>query len=180
MAWLILFVAGLCEIGWAVGLKYTEGFTRPWPTVLTGVSLIASMALLGMAVKSLPLGTAYAVWTGIGAVGTVILGIVLFKEPVTVARLVSVGLILAGIEQQKSAGPAAIVRGLGTVRPEGVPGYFRDWDHQFITRLVVTQVKDVVTDKYDALRIINKPMTLAEYEPLYGTREEIGCSLGSA
>ncbi|MES2340154.1 MAG: quaternary ammonium compound efflux SMR transporter SugE [Pseudomonadota bacterium] len=97
MAWLILFVAGLCEIGWAVGLKYTEGFTRPWPTVLTGVSLIASMALLGIAVKSLPLGTAYAVWTGIGAVGTVILGIVLFKEPVTVARLVSVGLILAGI-----------------------------------------------------------------------------------
>ncbi|MDO8379385.1 quaternary ammonium compound efflux SMR transporter SugE [Phenylobacterium sp.] len=97
MAWLILFVAGLCEIGWAVGLKYTEGFTRPWPTVLTGVSLVASMALLGIAVKSLPLGTAYAVWTGIGAVGTVILGIALFKEPVTVARLVCVGLIVAGI-----------------------------------------------------------------------------------
>lgn len=97
MAWLILFVAGLCEIGWAVGLKYTEGFTRLWPTVFTGASLLVSMALLGMAMKSLPLGTAYAVWTGIGAVGTVILGIVLFKEPATVARLVCVGLIVAGI-----------------------------------------------------------------------------------
>ena len=97
MSWLILFVAGLCEIGWAVGLKYTDGFTRLWPTVFTGASLLVSMALLGMAVKSLPLGTAYAVWTGIGAVGTVILGIALFKEPVTAARLVCVGLIVAGI-----------------------------------------------------------------------------------
>ena len=97
MAWLILFVAGLCEIGWAVGLKYTDGFTRLWPTVFTGASLLVSMALLGMAMKSLPLGTAYAVWTGIGAVGTVVLGIVLFKEPVTAARLVCVGLIVAGI-----------------------------------------------------------------------------------
>ena len=97
MAWLILFVAGLCEIGWAVGLKYTDGFTRFWPTVFTGASLLVSMALLGMAMKSLPLGTAYAIWTGIGAVGTVILGIVLFKEPATVARLVCVGLIVAGI-----------------------------------------------------------------------------------
>ena len=97
MAWLILFVAGLCEVGWAVGLKYTDGFTRLWPTVFTGASLIVSMALLGMAVKSLPLGAAYAVWTGIGAVGTVILGIVLFKEPASVARLVCVGLIVAGI-----------------------------------------------------------------------------------
>ena len=97
MAWLILFVAGLCEIGWAVGLKYTDGFTRLWPTVFTGASLLVSMALLGVAMKSLPLGTAYAVWTGIGAVGTVILGIVLFKEPATVARLVCVGLIVAGI-----------------------------------------------------------------------------------
>ena len=86
MAWLILFVAGLCEIGWAVGLKYTDGFSRLWPTVFTGASLIVSMALLGVAMKSLPLGTAYAVWTGIGAVGTVILGIVLFKEPATGAR----------------------------------------------------------------------------------------------
>ena len=97
MAWVVLFVAGLCEIGWAVGLKYTDGFTRLWPTVFTGVSLVVSMALLGLAVKSLPLGTAYAVWTGIGAVGTVILGIVLFKEPATVARLVCVGLIVSGI-----------------------------------------------------------------------------------
>lgn len=97
MAWLILFVAGLCEIGWAVGLKYTDGFTRLWPTVFTGASLLVSMALLGLAMKSLPLGTAYAVWTGIGAVGTVILGILLFKEPATVARLVCVGLIVTGI-----------------------------------------------------------------------------------
>ena len=97
MPWLILFVAGLCEIGWAVGLKYTDGFTRLWPTVFTGASLLVSMALLGIAMKSLPLGTAYAVWTGIGAVGTVILGIVIFKEPATVARLVCVGLVVAGI-----------------------------------------------------------------------------------
>lgn len=97
MAWVVLFIAGICEIGWAVGLKYTDGFTRLWPTVFTGVSLVVSMALLGMAVKTLPLGTAYAVWTGIGAVGTVILGIVLFKEPATVVRLVCVGLIVAGI-----------------------------------------------------------------------------------
>ena len=97
MAWVVLFIAGICEIGWAVGLKYTDGFTRLWPTVFTGVSLVVSMALLGNAVKTLPLGTAYAVWTGIGAVGTVILGIVLFKEPATVVRLVCVGLIVAGI-----------------------------------------------------------------------------------
>ena len=97
MAWVVLFIAGICEIGWAVGLKYTDGFTRLWPTVFTGVSLVVSMALLGIAVKSLPLGTAYAVWTGIGAVGTVVLGIVLFKEPATVVRLVCVGLIVAGI-----------------------------------------------------------------------------------
>jgi branched-chain amino acid transport system substrate-binding protein len=88
-------------------------------------------------------------------------------------------MVLAAIEKEKSAEPAALIRGLETVRPAGVPGYFRDWDHQFITRLVVTQVKDTVTDKYDALRIINKPMTLAEYEPLYGTKEEVGCTLGS-
>ncbi|KRB51154.1 MAG: quaternary ammonium compound efflux SMR transporter SugE [Pseudomonadota bacterium] len=97
MAWVVLFVAGICEIGWAVGLKYTEGFTRLWPTVFTGVSLVISMALLGIAVKTLPLGTAYAVWTGIGAVGTVILGIFLFKEPATVVRMLCVGLIVAGI-----------------------------------------------------------------------------------
>jgi len=97
MAWFILFLAGLFEIGWAVGLKYTEGFTRPIPTALTAVSLVASMALLGWAVRTLPLGTAYAVWTGIGAVGTAALGVLLFHEPATAARLVCIGLIVAGI-----------------------------------------------------------------------------------
>ena len=97
MAWIILFIAGLFEIGWAVGLKYTEGFTRLVPTVFTGVSLVLSMGLLGWAVKTLPLGTAYAVWTGVGAVGTAIVGIILFKEPATAARLVCLGLIVAGI-----------------------------------------------------------------------------------
>ena len=97
MAWVILFVAGLFEIGWAVGLKYTEGFTRLWPTVGTAVALIVSMVLLGVAVRTLPLGTAYAVWTGIGTVGTAVLGIVLFREPATAMRLICIGLILAGI-----------------------------------------------------------------------------------
>ena len=108
MAWVILFVAGLFEIGWAVGLRYTDGFTRLWPTLFTAASLAASMGLLGLAVRSLPLGTAYAVWTGIGAAGTVILGIFLFKEPATVARLACVGLILAGIVGLKlvTRGPA--------------------------------------------------------------------------
>lgn len=97
MAWIILFVAGLFEVGWAVGLKYTEGFTRLWPTVGTGVSLIMSMAMLGWALKTLPLGTAYAVWTGIGAVGTALFGILVLKEPATAARLVCLCLIVAGI-----------------------------------------------------------------------------------
>lgn len=97
MAWIILFVAGLFEVGWAVGLKYTEGFTRLWPTVGTAISLVMSMALLGWAVRSLPLGTAYAVWTGIGAVGTALFGILVLKEPATAARLVCLGLIVAGI-----------------------------------------------------------------------------------
>ena len=97
MAWIILFIAGLFEIGWAVGLKFTEGFTRPIPTILTGISLVASMGLLGWAVKSLPLGTAYAVWTGVGAVGTAIVGILLFKEPATAGRLVCLALIVSGI-----------------------------------------------------------------------------------
>lgn len=105
MAWVILFVAGLCEIGWAVGLKYTDGFTRLWPTVATVTSMVVSMTLLGLAVKSLHLGTAYAVWTGIGAVGTVILGIILFKEPATVARLACVGLIVSGIVGLKILSP---------------------------------------------------------------------------
>ena len=97
MAWIVLFIAGLLEIGWAVGLKYSDGFTRPLPTVLTALSLIASMALLGLAVRTLPLGTAYAVWTGIGTIGTAILGIILFGEPATVVRLVCIGLIVTGI-----------------------------------------------------------------------------------
>ena len=97
MAWTYLFIAGLLEIGWAIGLKYTEGFTKLTPSVLTIVSMIASIAMLGLALKSLPIGTAYAVWTGIGAVGTAILGIYLFAEPATVARLASIGLIVAGI-----------------------------------------------------------------------------------
>jgi quaternary ammonium compound-resistance protein SugE len=97
MAWVILIVAGLFEIGWAVGLKYSEGFSRPWPTVATAAALVASMMLLGLAVRSLPLGTAYAVWTGIGTVGTAILGIVLFQEPMTALRVGFIGLIALGI-----------------------------------------------------------------------------------
>ena len=97
MAWFILFIAGLLEISWAVGLKYTEGFTRLWPTVFTAAALVASMFLLGLAVRTLPLGTAYAVWTGIGTVGTALLGIILFGEPATAARLGCIGLIVTGI-----------------------------------------------------------------------------------
>jgi quaternary ammonium compound-resistance protein SugE len=103
MAWVVLFVAGLFEITWAVGLKYTEGFTRPWPTAGTLAALIASMALLGVALRTLPLGTAYAVWTGIGTVGTAVLGIVLFREPATAMRLLCVALILVGIVGLKLA-----------------------------------------------------------------------------
>ena len=103
MAWVVLFLAGLLEVGWAVGLKYTEGFTRLWPTVGTVIALVASMALLGVALRTLPLGTAYAVWTGIGTVGTAILGIVLFREPATALRLVCIGLIVAGIVGLKLA-----------------------------------------------------------------------------
>lgn len=97
MAWGILFLAGLLEIGWAAGLKYTEGFTRLGPTIATAAMLIASMALLGVALRTLPLGTAYAVWTGIGTVGTALLGIFLFGEAASAARLVCIGLIVAGI-----------------------------------------------------------------------------------
>jgi quaternary ammonium compound-resistance protein SugE len=106
MAWLVLFVAGLCEIGWAVGLKYTEGFTRPVPSVLTAGAMIVSLVLLGIALKTLPVGTGYAVWTGIGAVGTAILGIVLFGESMEPMRLVSIALIVAGIVGLKLATPA--------------------------------------------------------------------------
>lgn len=97
MAWLVLCVAGLLEVAWAIGLKYTEGFTRPWPSVATALAMVMSVVLLAWAMKTLPVGTAYAVWTGIGAVGTVLLGIVLFGEPATVARLVCIALIVAGI-----------------------------------------------------------------------------------
>lgn len=97
MAWLILLLAGLLEIGWAIGLKYTDGFTKLVPTVLTATSMVASVVLLGIAVRTLPLGTAYAVWTGVGMVGTVILGIVLFAEPATAIRLGCISLIIAGI-----------------------------------------------------------------------------------
>ncbi|MBF6616146.1 quaternary ammonium compound efflux SMR transporter SugE [Pollutimonas thiosulfatoxidans] len=97
MSWLILLVAGLFEIGWAIGLKYTEGFTRLWPTIGTVVSMVVSVVLLGIALKQLPVGSAYAVWVGVGAVGTVILGILLLGESASVFRLVSVGLIIAGI-----------------------------------------------------------------------------------
>lgn len=97
MPWIILLLAGLFEIGWAIGLKYTEGFTRPWPTAGTLVAMAISLALLGIAMKSLPVGTAYAVWVGVGAVGTAILGIVLLGEPANAGRMVSLGLIVAGI-----------------------------------------------------------------------------------
>ena len=97
MAWIWLALAGLLEIGWAIGLKYTEGFTRPLPTALTVLSMAASVALLGLALRDLPVGTAYAVWTGIGTVGTAALGIVLFGEAADVARLACIGLIVAGI-----------------------------------------------------------------------------------
>lgn len=106
MAWVILFFAGLFETGWAIGLKYTEGFTRLWPTVWTIVAMIISLWLLGIAVKTLPVGTAYSVWVGVGAVGTVVLGIALLEEPANAARLISVGLIIAGIIGLKLATPA--------------------------------------------------------------------------
>lgn len=105
MAWLVLFVAGLCEIGWAIGLKYTEGFSRLVPSVLTVTAMVVSMILLGIALKTLPVGTGYAVWTGIGAVGTAILGIILFGESMEPMRLASVGLIVAGIVGLKLATP---------------------------------------------------------------------------
>lgn len=104
MAWIYLFFAGLFEIGWAIGLKYTAGFTRILPTVLTVASMIISLALLGLALKALPVGTAYAVWTGIGATGTALLGIWLFGEPATALRLSCIGLIVAGIVGLKFAG----------------------------------------------------------------------------
>ncbi len=97
MSWTILLIAGLFECAWAIGLKYTEGFSRFWPSAFTVTAMVISVVLLGIAMRNLPVGTAYAVWTGIGAVGTVILGIVLFSEPANAARLACVGLIVAGI-----------------------------------------------------------------------------------
>lgn len=97
MSWIILFFAGLFEVGWAVGLKYTEGFSKPLPTVLTALAMLVSLGLLGLAMKHLPLGIAYAVWTGVGAVGTVIAGIVLFGESMALLRLASVALIVCGL-----------------------------------------------------------------------------------
>lgn len=106
MAWAILVIAGLLEVCWAIGLKYTEGFTRLWPTVGTVLAMVLSIWLLGIAMKSLPVGTAYSVWVGVGAVGTVILGIILFGEPANAARVISVALIIAGIIGLKLATPA--------------------------------------------------------------------------
>lgn len=106
MAWVILVVAGLFEIGWAVGLKYTEGFTRLWPSVFTVLAMGASLWLLGIAMKSLPLGTAYAVWVGVGTVGSVVLGILLLGEPASLTRLLSVALIVAGVVGLKLATPS--------------------------------------------------------------------------
>jgi quaternary ammonium compound-resistance protein SugE len=105
MPWILLVLAGLFEVGWAIGLKYTDGFTRFWPTVGTLAAMVISLGLLGIAMKSLPVGTSYAVWVGVGAVGTAILGIVLLGEPANAGRLVSLGLIVAGIVGLKLASP---------------------------------------------------------------------------
>jgi len=106
MIWFILVVAGLFEIGWAIGLKYTQGFTRLWPTVGTVLAMVISLSLLGLAMKELPVGTAYAIWVGVGAVGTAILGIVLLGEPANALRLLSLAFIIAGIIGLKLATPA--------------------------------------------------------------------------
>lgn len=106
MNWIILILAGIFEIGWAIGLKYTDGFTRLWPTVGTVLAMVVSLGLLGIAMKSLPVGTAYAIWVGVGAIGTAILGIVLLGEPANAGRLLSLALILAGIIGLKLATPA--------------------------------------------------------------------------
>ena len=97
MAWVVLVIAGIFEIGWAIGLKYTEGFTRFWPTVLTIAAMVISIGMLGIAVRTLPIGTAYAIWTGIGTVGTILFGIVLLGEPTTFIRLLCLSLIILGI-----------------------------------------------------------------------------------
>ena len=106
MAWIVLVLAGIFEVGWAIGLKYTEGFTRFWPTVATAVAMMISLGLLGVAMKSLPVGTAYAVWVGVGAVGTAIVGVVLLGEPANAGRVISLTFIVAGIIGLKLATPA--------------------------------------------------------------------------
>jgi quaternary ammonium compound-resistance protein SugE len=106
MAWLMLVAAGLCEIVWAIGLKYAHGFTRLWPSVITITAMIVSIVLLGLAMKSLPVGTSYAVWVGIGATGTAILGIILLGESASTGRLVSLALLIAGIIGLKLTTPA--------------------------------------------------------------------------
>lgn len=105
MVWLMLVTGGLFEVGWAIGLKYTEGFTRLWPTVWTALAMLISLWLLGLAMRTLPVGTAYSVWVGVGAVGTAILGTVLFGEPANALRLVSIVLIIAGIIGLRLATP---------------------------------------------------------------------------
>lgn len=105
MTWILLIIAGLFEVGWAIGLKYTEGFTRLWPSIGTIVSMILSVWLLAIAMKSLPVGTAYAIWVGVGAVGTVILGIILLGEPLNLYRILSVALIVGGIVGLKLTTP---------------------------------------------------------------------------
>ncbi|WP_309570438.1 quaternary ammonium compound efflux SMR transporter SugE [Deinococcus sp.] len=104
MAWILLFVAGLLEVGWAIGLKYSEGFTRPIPTVLTVLCMVASMGLLGLAARTLPIGTAYGVWVGVGAVGAAILGVVLFHEPASAARMGFMALLVVAIVGLKVTG----------------------------------------------------------------------------
>jgi quaternary ammonium compound-resistance protein SugE len=105
MAWLMLVIAGLCEIVWAIGLKHTAGFTRLWPSVITLTAMLVSIVLLGLAMKTLPVGTSYAVWVGIGAVGTAAMGIVFFGEPANMGRIASLALIIIGIVGLKFATP---------------------------------------------------------------------------
>jgi len=117
MAWVLLLVAGLLEVVWAIGLEYTEGFTRLWPSVITLAAMAGSVLLLGAAMKSLPVGTSYAVWVGIGAVGTAILGIVSLGDSADAGRVLSLGLIMAGIVELKLTRPARRRRGRATHRP---------------------------------------------------------------
>ena len=116
MAWIMLVIAGIFEVGWAVGLKYTHGFTRPWPTLATIACIVVSMGLLGLAARSLPIGTAYAVWTGIGAVGTALIGMAVLADPVPAPRIACLALIVAGIVGLKVVTPEPVSRA-GPVPP---------------------------------------------------------------